>query len=66
MIRYRRVLYREGELVADRETPMALIPKRQFELLFEVTGFTDWQVYGGFEREPLESATQEMVWVAEA
>lgn len=64
--RYRRELYHEGELVAERETPFALIPKRQFELLFEVTGFSGWQVYGGFERKPLESATQEMVWVAEA
>jgi len=64
--RYRRELYHGGELVAERETPMALIPKRQFELLFETTGFSDWRVYGDFERSPLESATQEMVWVARA
>jgi SAM-dependent methyltransferase len=63
---YGRELYHEGEVVAERETPWALIPKRQFELLFEVTGFSAWHVYGGFERKPFESATQEMVWVAEA
>lgn len=63
--RLRRELYREGELVGERETPLALVPKRQFELLFDLTGFSDWTVYGGFEYDPLESADQEMVWIAE-
>jgi SAM-dependent methyltransferase len=65
---YRKELYRAdtGELVAERETPLALVSKREFELLFDAAGFTDWTVYGGFDREPLASADQEMVWVAEA
>lgn len=58
-------VHREGELIAERETPIALIPKRQFELLFELAGFSDWQVYGGFGREPLESADEEMVWIVD-
>ena len=61
--RYHRKLYREGEFVAERETPFALIPKRQFELLFEVAGFSDWTVNGGFEGDALKSAEQEMVWI---
>lgn len=64
--RHHRAVYRDDDLVAERETPLALIPKRQFELLFDDAGFTDWQVYGGFDREPLESTDQEMVWVVEA
>lgn len=63
---YQRELYHEGELVAERETPFALIPKRQFELLFEVAGFSDWTVRGDFEGAPLDSAEQEMVWVVDA
>lgn len=60
----RRELYRDGDLVAKRETPLALIPKRQFELCFELAGFDEWQVYGGFDYESLESTDQEMVWIA--
>lgn len=64
---YRDASDREGgdELLAERETPLALIPKRQFELLFETVGFDDWTVYGGFDREPLTDVTNEQVWVVE-
>lgn len=56
-------VYRDGELVAERETSIALIPKRRFELLFRLVGFDSWTVHGKFDRDPLESATDEMVWV---
>lgn len=60
-------LYEPGddEPVATRETPLSLIPKRQFELLFETAGFDDWTVYGGFDRKPLRDVTDEQVWIAE-
>lgn len=64
--RIHRELYRNGEFVGERETPLAQIPKRQFELLFEAAGFGEWSVYGGFEYQPLERADQEMVWIARA
>jgi len=64
--RIHRELYREGELIAERDTPFALIPKREFELLFELAGFESWTAYGGFDRDPLEDADQEQVWVARA
>jgi SAM-dependent methyltransferase len=64
---YRKELYAAatGELVAERETPLALVPKRQFELLFETAGFSAWTVHGGFGGDPLTGADQEMVWVVE-
>lgn len=65
LARIEREVYREGELVGHRETTVSLMPKRQCELLWEVTGFDDWEVYGGFDRDPLESSDQEMVWVLE-
>jgi len=65
LVRLNWEVYRGGALVAERETPIALVPKRQFELLFDLVGFADWAVYGGFDREPLDSADQEMVWVVE-
>lgn len=33
----------------------------EFELLFRCAGFVRWDVYGGFEREPLERDDQQMV-----
>jgi len=42
---------------------IALIYKREFELLLRLVGFMKWQVYGGFDYQPLESYKQEMVWV---
>lgn len=59
-------VYRDGRLRTEGEVPLALIPKRQFELLFELAGFDDWTVYGDHDRSPLESTDQEMIWVAEA
>jgi SAM-dependent methyltransferase len=60
-----RTVYRDGDVVAEGAAPLALVPKRAFELLFERAGFADWTVYGGFDREPLTDPGQEMVWVAE-
>ncbi len=62
--RLRRTLYRDGERVATRETPLALYPKRVLELALEDAGFEEWTLYGGFDREP-PVAEREMVWVAE-
>jgi SAM-dependent methyltransferase len=59
-----RTLYRDGERVASRETPLALYPKRVLELALEAAGFSEWTLYGGFDREP-PSADREMVWIAE-
>lgn len=61
---YRKRVVRDGEVVASVETPLALVSKREFALLFEVAGFTSWAFYGGFEREPLTSSAQELVAVA--
>jgi len=58
--RLRRTLYRDGERVATRETPLALYPKRVLELALEDAGFEEWTLYGGFDREP-PAAEREMV-----
>lgn len=56
---------RQGEeIVAEVETPLALVTKRQFELLFEVAGFSEWSFHGGFDRDPLSDSSQELVAVA--
>jgi hypothetical protein len=43
----------------------ALIYKREFILLLRLAGFSKWQVYGGFDYQPLNSSKQEMVWIIE-
>lgn len=66
LARIHREVYDDDELVAERETTMALVPKRQCELLFELAGFGDWEAYGSYDRTPLESGDPRMVWVVEA
>lgn len=44
---------------------LALIYKREFELLLRLAGFKKWQVFGGFDYQPLTSSEQEMVWIIE-
>jgi len=49
------------EEVYDRSTRIALIPPREYELLFETAGFASWEVYGGFDRDPLTGASRDRV-----
>jgi SAM-dependent methyltransferase len=62
---HRRLFDGDDELVAEQSFELHLAFKRELELLLEVTGFADWQVFGGFDRDELASTDQEMVWVAE-
>lgn len=55
----------DGEVIAVESYPLKLTPKREFELLLRLSPFETWSVYGGFDLDPLESATQEMVWILE-
>lgn len=60
-----QILGPDGEVVAESTFPLKLLPKREFELLLEVSPFGDSEVYGGFDLDELESADQEMVWIIE-
>ena len=53
----------DGNVVSEFKSELAYIYKREFELLLRLTGFSSWQVYGGFEYQSLESINQEMVWI---
>jgi hypothetical protein len=74
VVRLRERLYQVGEsgdpggggdsgdeLVAEREAPLASIPKRQVEMLYEQAGFSELSLVGGFDEEPLETVNQERV-----
>jgi len=54
----------DGKVVSEFKSQLAYIYKREFELLLRLAGFSSWQVYGGFDYQPLESINQEMVWIA--
>lgn len=60
------VLESDGQTLFETETEIALVSRREFELLFRLSPFSSWAVYGGFEYESLESSDQEMVWIANA
>lgn len=65
IVRERRTLERDGDQLIEATFRLTLISKREFELLLETTGWDDWTVYGGFDHEPLQNASQEMVWIVE-
>lgn len=61
---HRQLFDSDGTVVAEQSFDLHLAFKRELELLLEVTGFSEWEVFGGFARNVLESTDQEMVWVA--
>lgn len=65
IVKAKRTLEYDGEVIREAEFRLALVSKTEFELLLEITGWSEWTGYGGFEREPLEVGAQEMVWIAE-
>lgn len=60
-----QILGPQGDLVQERTFKLKLLPKREFELLVEASPFSEYAVSGGFDLDPLESTSQEMVWVIE-
>lgn len=58
----KRVEDEHGEVVWESDFEIALLQKREFELLLRLAGFSDWELYGGFNQRPFQSIEQEMVW----
>lgn len=56
----------DGEVIWESEFRIALVHKREFELLLRLTGFSDYELYGGFNQRPFQSIEQEMVWHVQA
>ncbi len=54
---------KKGHVIAHWSFRLALVYKKEFELLLRLAGFSRWNVYGGFKKGKLESSKQEMVWI---
>jgi len=54
-----------SKIIMRNKFQLALLYKKEFELLLRLAGFKKWKVYGGFNYGPLKSREQEMVWVVE-
>jgi len=65
IIRTERELYRDGELVWETTFDLKAVYRREMELLVRLAGFSDWTVYGDFERSPVTEDSTEQVWVIE-
>ena len=63
IVEVRDQLRRDGVTFWQDTFRIAFIYKREFELLLRLSKFSRWQVYGGFDFQPLTSHRQEMVWV---
>lgn len=65
IVRTEREMYRDGELVWDTAFEVKPVYAREMELLVRLAGFSEWTVYGGFDRSPLTADSDEQVWVVE-
>ncbi|MDI6916982.1 MAG: class I SAM-dependent methyltransferase [Thermoplasmatales archaeon] len=65
IIEFINTLKEKDKTVWEDKFQLAFIYKREFELLLSLVGFKTWKVYAGFNRKPLKSYKQEMVWIIE-
>jgi len=65
IIHTERELYRDGDLVLETSFDLKAIYRREMELLVRLAGFSEWAVYGDFERSPVTEESTEQVWVIE-
>ncbi|MFW6014543.1 MAG: class I SAM-dependent methyltransferase [Candidatus Nanoarchaeia archaeon] len=63
IVEFTNTLKEKGEVIWEDKFQLALIYKKEFELLLRLAGFKDWKVYAGFDCRPLTSYKQEMVWI---
>lgn len=60
-----RRVSRDGRNISTATFELALVSRREFELLLRTTGWSDWTFYGGFGGDELVETGQELVLVAE-
>lgn len=53
----------QGRIRWETEFELALMPKRQLELLFAEAGFSEWEFYDAFTGEALDEETEQMAGV---
>ncbi len=58
-------LKKRGKILWKGSARMALIYKKEFELLLRLSGFRRWQLFFGFDCLQPPSTQQEMVWIIE-
>ena len=63
IIELKKSFYRKNKLIYKDHIKMALIYKREFELLLRLSGFRKWKVYGNFNYEKFKKTNQEVVWI---
>lgn len=65
IIELKKSFYRKNKLICKDRIKMALIYKREFELLLRLAGFSKWKIYGNFNYGKLKKPNQEVVWIIE-
>lgn len=63
----RRVYRDSDELIYEEKFEMKLVTKPEFESLLELAGFSEWAVYGGYDRSSVDTddSTQTLVWTVQ-
>ena len=63
IIEFTNIIFKSNKKIWSGKLKLAIIYKKEFELLLRTAGFKNWKVYGGFNYETLKSSKQEMVWI---
>ena len=59
-------LLKEGnKVILKFKLRLALVYKKEFELLLNLAGFKKWKVYGGFNYQPIDFYKERLVWIVE-
>ena len=64
-IKINHTLYKNDKIMWNDTFNLTFIYKKELDLILEKTGYSSWNVYGGYNYEKLESFDQEMVWIIE-
>ena len=46
--------------------PMRYVHRAELELMLELAGFAEWQIYGGYDLDPFDDASERLIVTAEA
>jgi hypothetical protein len=58
-----RFLYGQKQTSQDQSMRIRWIYSEEFKLLLQLAGFSEWKIFGDFDRSPLTAESPEQIWI---
>jgi SAM-dependent methyltransferase len=58
-----RFLYGQQQTSQDQSMRIRWIYSEEFKLLLQLAGFSEWKIFGDFDRSPLTAESPEQIWI---